>query len=530
MHRSAHHPARRLVACFVSCLALLLALLPLTAAAADAPPLAEDPRVADAVTAWTAWVDYQLGADRVPGASLAVVHDQEMIVARGLGLANPRTGRAADADTLYSICSISKLFTAVSVLRLRDAGAVALDEPIASYLDWYDLEDAHPGDEAITLRRILTHSSGLPRESDHPYWSAPDYDFPTHEEIAERLAGQRTLYPSGRYFQYSNLGITLAGEVVGAVSGKPWGDYVRDEVLTPLGMEDTYTEIPEQHRGARFALGHSAIGHDGQRREMPFFQAQGIAPAAGMASTARDLARFAAWQFRLIGAEDGAGEGEDAEVLRPATLREMQRVHWVDPDWETTWGLGFAVFRSGDHSRVSHSGACPGYYSRFLLDPKEKLAVVVLANAMGADVGSYTGQGIELIGPQVRAAAGDREAAEKAGEESDEPGDDGSGDDDAEAAAKRSALDRYTGLYTSDWGDSAVVHWGDGLAVVWLPARQPADDLTELRPSDDGEHRFHRVRDDGTLGEAFVFEVGPDGRATRYSQHGNWMVRRGDLP
>jgi CubicO group peptidase (beta-lactamase class C family) len=525
-------PAHRLARCLVCRLVLLVSFLPLVATAApplaDAPPLAEDPRVADAVTAWTAWVDYQLGADRVPGASLAVVHDQETIVARGLGLANPRTGRAADADTLYSICSISKLFTAVSVMRLRDTGAVTLDESISSYLDWYDLEDAHPGDEAITLRRILTHSSGLPRESDHPYWTAPDYDFPTHEEIAERLAGQRTLYPSGRYFQYSNLGITLAGEVVGAVSGKPWGDYVRDEVLAPLAMEDTYTEIPEQHRGARFALGHSALGHDGQRREMPFFQAQGIAPAAGMASTARDLARFAAWQFRLLGAEDGGGEGEATEVLRPATLREMQRVHWVDPDWEATWGLGFAVFRAGDHSRVSHSGACPGYYSRFLLDPKEKLAVVVLTNAMGAEVGAYTGQGLELIAPQVRAAVGEREAAKEAGKDGDDSGDDA--DDAAEAAAKRAALDRYTGLYTSDWGDSAVVHWQDGLAVVWLPASQPADDLTKLRPSDDGEHRFRRLRDDDTLGEEFVFEIGPDGRATRYSQHGNWMVRRGDLP
>ncbi len=179
---------------------VLFAVIAASSAFAEEPTdrdFANDPRVVDAVSAWLAWVEYQLAVNNVPGASVAVVHDQEILYAGGIGLANPETGRKADQDTLYSICSISKLFTSTAVMQLRDDGRLRLDDSAADHLDWFDIEDVHPGDEAVTIRRMLTHSSGLPRESDSPYWNGPDFDFPTHDEIVERLGEQETLYPSG---------------------------------------------------------------------------------------------------------------------------------------------------------------------------------------------------------------------------------------------------------------------------------------------------------------------------------------------
>ena len=169
---------------------------------------------------------------------------------------------------------------------------------------------------------------GLPRESDYPYWTGPDFPFPTHEQIVERISKQRTLYPAETYFQYSNLGLTLAGEVVAAASGMPYADYVRLNILEPLGLASTTPEIPAAERGGRLAAGYGAPKRDGGRAAMPFFQARGVAPAAGFASTVEDLARFAQWQFRLL-------RGGVTEVLKANTLREMYRVHWVDPDFET---------------------------------------------------------------------------------------------------------------------------------------------------------------------------------------------------
>ncbi len=488
--------ARRLL---LASAVLSIVLAPQWISAGDTAPdrrLGDDPRVSDAVDAWQAWVAYQLGIDGVPGASFAIVHDQETLRTGAIGRADPEAGRSAAVDTLYSICSISKLFTSIAVMQLRDRGMVTLDEPISTYLDWFTLEDVHPDDEPITLRRILTHSSGLPRESDHAYWTGPDFPFPTHDEIVERISGQHTLYPSGRYFQYSNLGLTLAGEVVSAVDGRSFDEYVRQEILDPLGMQDTFTEIPEAHRDGRFARGYSARRPDGRREAMPFFQVRGIAPAAGFASTATDLAMFAAWQLRL------RHDGATPEVLHPATLREMQRVHWVDPDWETTWGLGFHVAEVDGRTVVGHSGGCPGFYSVVSLEPKAGLGVVVLTNAIGSDIYRYAGEAMKVVRP----------ATERALEACDS------------APARDPSLDRYVGHYRSVWGDSAIVRWDDGLAEVWLRNRDLEDAITKLKST--GDRVFRRIRDDdGALGETFEFEVDPDGRVTRYRQHGNWMTR-----
>lgn len=457
-----------------------------------AETLANDPRVVDAVAAWEAWVEFQLAVQRVPGASTGVVYDQEVLSTRGYGQANPEAQIAATPDTIFSICSISKLFTSVALMQLRDEGRVRLDEPVAKYLDWFVIEDVHPDDEEITVRRILSHSSGLPRESDYPYWSDPDFVFPTRQEITDRIGEQTTLYPSSRYYQYSNLGLTLAGEIVATVSGQDFHERVRKVILEPLGMTSTFSDIPAQEWGKRMAVGYSEIGRDGTRRALPLFQARGIAPAAGFASTVSDMTRFATWQFRLLG--DG-----DREILRGSTLREMQRVQWMDPDWEATRGLGFGVYRSNGNTYVGHGGACPGYYSRFLLDPRTKIGIVALSNAIGSPTDLFTERGHELLKPAVKAAK-------------DHPED---------RPERDPALDRYVGVYDSAWGQTAILRWKDGLAALWLGTRNPKEDLVELKKT--GEHTFRRVRkDDDSLGEEYFFDVAEDGAVLRFKNHSNW--------
>ncbi|HSN57800.1 MAG TPA: serine hydrolase domain-containing protein, partial [Candidatus Sulfomarinibacteraceae bacterium] len=413
-----------------ACLILIATLSAAPPSAEESgPAIADTPRVADALAAWSVWVEYQAALAGVPAVSVAVVHDQETLLLDAFGLADPDTGREARPDTLYSICSISKLFTAIGVLQQRDAGRLRLDDELGTLLPWFgELEDVHPDDEPITLRRVLTHSAGLPRESDSPYWAGPDFDFPTRDELRLRLAEQQTLYPSGRYFQYSNLGLSLAGEVVAAVAGTTWEAHTRRAILDPLGMDDTFTSAAEARATGRMAVGYSARRGGPQRERLGPFEVEGIAPAAGMVSSAGDLARFASWQLRLL-------EGGGTEVLRASTLREMQRVHWVDPDWETTWGLGFAVFQLGERTVVGHSGGCPGFYTAFRLVPRDRLGIVVLTNAIGADVGSWAAEGIGILGPAVTGA---REA-----DETLEPRD--------------PAFDRYVGTYDTVWGRFAIV-------------------------------------------------------------------------
>lgn len=483
---------RKLVLCslFPACGALFWAPGP-----AHTQSLSQDPGVVEALHLLEIWVDVQRAYEDIPGISMAIVHDQELVWSQGFGYADLAESRRATPETIYSICSISKLFTSIGVLQLRDEGGLGLDDSVAAHLDWFDIERTFPEASPITIEGLLTHSSGLPRESDFAYWSAPDFDFPTHEQVVEQLSEQATLYPAMKYFQYSNLGFTLAGEIVAAASGRPYTTYVRDRILQPLGLSSTTPEIPAEQEGSRLATGYGRRMPGGERMTVPFYQVEGIKPAAGFASTVRDLGRFASWQFQVL------ETGGDA-VLAANTLREMQRVHWVDPDWDTHWGLGFSVWRAEDKTFVGHGGSCPGYRAQLLLQTADKIATVSMANATGVDAGLYARRAYEIVAPAILAAVEDTTEAK---------------------AAADPDLDRYVGLYRGFWGDAAIVPWKDGLAMVGLPTEDPLQALTELEHVQG--HAFRRLREDGELAEFVVFEVGQDDQISRLVRNSNPMVR-----
>jgi len=438
------------------------------------------------------WLEAMRDYDRLPGISVAVVSDQDILFSRGYGLADVEKEIPAGPDTIYSICSISKLFTSIAIMRNRDAGRLRLEDPIADLLPWFDLEQQFEDSGPITVRSVLTHSSGLPREADYPYWTGPDFPFPTREQIKAKLGGQKTLYPASTYFQYSNLGLTMLGEVVAEVSGMPYDRYIRENILMPLRMVDTRTELPESLWGGKLATGYSALKRDGSRETVPFFQAEGIKPAAGFSSTAEDLARFAAWQLRLL---ENGGE----EILKASTLREMHRVHWIDPDWKTAWGLGFSVSEVDGRSMVGHGGSCPGYRTSLKIDPQKKWAFAAMINAQGASPDKYING--------MRAVLKKAEGAEP------------------EKSAQGIDLEVYAGTYTSQpWsGESVVLPWYGKLAVLGLPSSNPASGLTLYRHIDGDT--FRRIRKDDVLGEELVFERDGSGRVHRMWRNSNYSKK-----
>jgi hypothetical protein len=253
--------------------------------------------------------------------------------------------------------------------------------------------------------------------------------------------------------------------------------------------------MPPAERGKQLAVGYSAILRDGVRKPVPFFQVRGIAPAAGYASTVEDLSRFASWQFRLL-----AGSSE--EVLETNTLREMHRVRWVDADFETTWGLGFSVWRSGEETFVGHGGSCPGYRTQLLLKPDRKVATVFMANALGVSSQQWAQRMYDIVAPAIRAALKET----------------------GKSKASDPELSRYPGTYLSSFGgEFAIFRWEDGLGMLSLPTMEPVKNITKLKKT--GEHRFRRVRKDEALGEEIVFEIGADGKPSRVRMHSNYYPR-----
>ena len=301
------------------------------------------------------------------------------------------------------------------------------------------------------------------------------------------------LYTSDRYYQYSNLGLTLAGEVVEKVTSQTFEKSVQDQILKPLALSNTTPFMPEDQREKKLATGYGALTRTGDREVMPFYQARGIAPAAGFASNVPDLASFASWQFRLL---DKSG----SEVLKASTLREMQRVHWTDPDWSTTWGIGFRVRKEGDQTLVGHNGACPGYFTALLMNSKKKIAAIVMMNAMNVSPGIMATQLLKIVGPAID------ESTKKQSEN--------------KKAAKLD-FERFAGLYWSAWGETIVVPWKDGLAALDLPSTDPMGDLTEIKHINGNV--FRRIRKDSDeLGEPVVFEPGPGDKVSRMLWHQNY--------
>ena len=474
----------------------IVSALTLAVAVSARAQMASHPQVQEATHVLEKWLDAERAYKRVPSISAAVVYDQQIVWRGGFGYADLERKAPATSTTLYSICSISKLFTSIAVMQLRDRGRLRLDDPVAKHLPWFTIKQTFPGAQPTTLEGLLSHTSGLPREAaDFAYWSGPEFPFPTHEQIRERISSQEMMYPAETVFQYSNLGLTLAGEIVAEISKQPFADYVTQNILVPLGMKDTKPELTEKDRGDRVATGYSARRRDGSRNVMPFRETGAVAPAAGFASTAEDFARFASWQLRLL------QRGGD-EVLNANTLREMYRVHSVDPDWETPWGLGFAIWR-GDHKTfVGHIGSCMGFESELSIQPEDRIAVSFMSNAVNADTRLFVRRAYEIVSPAVAAAL-------------NSPGEGKPSDPD---------LARFQGWYQSPFGrEFHVLPWEGSLALLPLPTANPLGELTKLERV--GGHTFRRIREGGALGEEIDFEVGRDGAVTRYRRHSNYLTR-----
>ena len=353
------------------------------------------------------------------------------------------------------------------------------------------------------MRVCSRTSAGVPRESDHPYWTGPDFPFPTRDEIIDRLSNQNTLYPASTYYQYSNLGLTLAGELITQLSGQTYTDYVQQNILDPLGLKQTRPMMPSGDCCGELATGYGFLNRTGKREQMAPFDARGITPAAGFSSTVADLARFASWQFRL------QQTGEE-EVLRANTLREMQRVHWIDADWsaESHRGLGFSVWRDDNRTFVGHSGGCPGYLTHLSMDPKRKVAAIFMTNGLGTSVRLHTRRAPPNSGgPPWKKPPSRATTSKTPKKESDDE-----------------SLHKYQGVYRSAWGETAVVLWKGKLNLLRLPTENPLGGLRELKPED--EHTFRRVRDDKELGETIRFDVDADGAVKRMWRHGNSSTRQ----
>ncbi|MEU5951667.1 serine hydrolase domain-containing protein [Streptomyces sp. NPDC047525] len=338
--------------------AVVVAGLATPAAAADAGDWSEV----------DAFVGGRLHATGTPGAALVVIEDGRVVHERGFG--EDGRGRAVTPDTPFLWGSVSKPVTGLAVMQQAEAGRVDLDAPVRTYLPWFRLADPEVSDR-ITVRHLLTHTSGIPAsasgEIGDRYDNAPG-------ALADAARDLARIEPEGRpgsSFAYSSAGYAVLGALVEEVSGRPFGTYLHEKILDPLGMEHAVATERDFAR-ERVAPGHRSVFGTPVPFDAPY-DTSGV-PYGHVGGSARDLARLA-----LAELEGGTLHGR--RLLSAKGIAETQRGH-VDSSADR-YGLGWSVgtLKGTGERMVWHDGALPGHQAMVVMLPDSDRAAIVLQNA-----------------------------------------------------------------------------------------------------------------------------------------------------
>lgn len=382
----------------VVALATMLVLLgvgvtgPPTAAAASAPG-AGTPDLA----AIDRYVETQRRAMRLPGLALGIVHGDRVVHLRGFGHADP-SGRPATPQTPFLLASTTKSFTALAIMQLVEAGKIDLDAPVQRYLPWFRLAD--PAASArITVRHLLNHTSGLADPSES--LTKGDGSDAALEHAVRALRTVQPRQPAGQAFDYVNMNYTTLGLIIQTVAGQSYEDYMRQHVLAPLGMTNSYLSPVEARRhglatGHRYWFGRPVPFH------MPYIRA--AVPAGFISASAEAMTHY------LI-AHLNAGRSRGARVLSPAGVAELHRpaVKLVVADRNIAYAMGWYVEQANGVSMLWHPGNTANFHADVLLAPKDRWGVVVLANghnSLSPDGESMIARGVLglLVGRQLTTA------------------------------------------------------------------------------------------------------------------------------
>ena len=212
-------------------------------------------------------INRTLERERVTGAAIGIVRDQELVWSLGFGYADLATDRVPDADTLFRCGSITKTLTATAIMQLRDEGKLAIDDPIARYIPEFRAVKARfSRPENVTIRRLLTHTSGLMGEGPNNGWE--NLEFPPIEEMVAALGQAEIVIEPETQYKYSNLGFALLGEVISRVSGQRYCDYIQRNLLETLGMNGSGLSLTDSMR-PRMATGYTIRVLEGEPQIAP---------------------------------------------------------------------------------------------------------------------------------------------------------------------------------------------------------------------------------------------------------------------
>jgi len=314
-------------------------------------------------------IHYEMVDKALNAVSIVLVKDMEILWARGFGVEDLNKSTKADANTVYRVGSVSKLFTDIGIMQLVEKGEVDLDAPITDYLPEFRPRSRFKRE--ITLRQLMSHRSGLLREP--LVGNYFDDDEPTLEATVKSIIDSDVIYAPESKIKYSNSAIATVGYVLEKLKGEPFASYLRKNVLLPMGLtHSAFEPLPDITNRLADATMWS---YDGRVFDAPTFEL-GMSPAGSMYAPVVDLGQFMKVLFN-------DGKGPNGPVIKKETLQLMLTSQFndgKDQRHNVGFGIGFSLSEQGGYKRVGHGGAVYGFSTQLYALPEVKLGVAVTSS------------------------------------------------------------------------------------------------------------------------------------------------------
>lgn len=482
---------RRVNKLFIGCIFWFM-LCPFVSIGQQTPTIINNPNVISNLQLLDVWLQTQVRYGKMPGVSVGIVYKGELIYQKGFGYADVEKKIPSTPNSRYRIASQTKLFTAIGIMILRDEGKLGLDDPIGKYLPWLQLKPFNANDPAITIRQLLSHSSGLSRDIEE-HWTG--LQFPTKEEFRQLAkTNLRLIYSPNSKWKYSNNAYILLGDIIEAASGKSYESFITEKILQPLSMTST-TVTQDKTYQTTLATGYGRKLPDNSRQKIDFADAKAGTAMGGMASSVTDLAKFVIWQMRLL-------YENKTEILHPNTLKEMQRIQFMDE--ETRCGLGFEIYRKGADYLICKGGSYPGYRTCSAINTAEKIGVIVCINATDGEaypgtVWSISERIFDWLTPAVKSNA-----------------------PNTSQSTVLSNCKEFEGLYGNIWNESYVIFLDGKLQIVNPNTPDPKSGVWILEPIIADRFRIISSPRFTPVGEEVVFNRNSQGKVIGFLAGDGW--------
>ncbi len=415
------------------------------------------------------WLRHYAGVRGVPGIQAAIRYQGELVLDLAWGVADVENGTPLTQEHLFRVASQSKTVTATAMLQLFEAGILRLDDTLAQWIP--ELEDSALA--GVTLREMLGHQAGIVRDgADADYWQL-GREFPDRAALIDicRVEG-RVLAPNEQ-FKYSNIGYGLIGLVIERSSGEAFSDYVRSNIVAPLGLTHTGPEW-EIARANEFAAGHTAaLTPTDVRRRITHVDTHALAAATGVYSTAAELSSY--YDAHRLGSGKLLSDASKRLMRRPESSISVGRVL-------RHYGLGFELQQHNGIEVIGHGGGYPGHVSRSWLDETSGLVVCVLTNSIDGPADALAEGALSLMHLAL----------------------DYTHQDDSDA------VEVPVGRFASLWSVLDVVRLGGGVYAIPLGSPEPAASGMRLEVVD-GQWRTAIAAGFTPTGEPIVVRHGAGG-------------------